>query len=149
MKNKVTILLCLILTVGLISSCKKDDDDKPRKDLLTGSTCWKITKYEERDDKGNFVDFTNDTYDACELDDCTRFGADGNYVNTDSGVKCDPDNSILEEGTWSLIDGDKKIVMTPTGLGFSVTFTIESITANTLVVTTSFIGPELRITYKN
>ena len=148
MKNKVTILLCLCLSIGFLSSCKKDEDDKPRKDLLSASTCWKITKYEERNSEGNFVDVTNDTYDACELDDCNRFTTDGNYVLTDSGVKCNPDDNVLDQGTWVLADGDKKLIISSTN-GFVLTLNIESMDANTIVTTTSFLGPETRITFKN
>lgn len=146
MKNKVTLMLLLIASLGIMSSCKKDDD-KSRKDIITGSTCWKLVKYEEKDGSGNYVDRTSEDYAACELDDCMRFNADGTYVITDSGVKCDPNITVIEEGTWSLINNDSEILVTTSGI--SLVNKIESIDENTIVTTVSFFGIEGRLTYKN
>lgn len=146
MKNNITLLLLLIASLGIMSSCKKDDEQS-RKDIITGSTCWKLVKHEEKDNSGNYVDKTSEYYKACELDDCTRFNADGSYVTTDSGDKCDPNITVTEEGTWSLINNDSEILVTIEGI--PLLNKIESIDKNTIVVTLAIFGSESRLTYKN
>ncbi len=146
MKNKIKFLLFLFIATGLMTSCKKDEE-KTVTEKITGPSCWKIAKYEEKDDSGNYKDYTNDTYDACELDDCTKFNSNGSYITNDNGEKCEGTTDPVEEGTWTLSNSDKTLTLLSGGFGFATN--IESITENQLVVTATIFEAELRITYKN
>lgn len=149
MKNKVTILLCLCLSLGFLSSCKKEDEkSKTRTEILTGSSCWKLTKFEYGPVGGPLLDVTNEDFDPCELDDCSRFNSDGNYVTTDSGVKCDPDESIIEQGKWELTNNDEVIRITLKGEE-PVDFKIKSMSNNEFVQEIDVFGFTIRTTYRN
>ena len=134
MKNKIKFLLFLFIATGLMTSCKKDEE-KTVTEKITGPSCWKIAKYEEKDDSGNYKDYTNDT------------NSNGSYITNDNGEKCEGTTDPVEEGTWTLSNSDKTLTLLSGGFGFATN--IESITENQLVVTATIFETELRITYKN
>lgn len=146
MKHQLTLLLVLFLSVSIISSCKKDDN-KSTKDILTSTSCWKISKYEEKNESGNFVDVTTDSYENCELDDCVNFKATGDYLVNESGEKCPGSTDPVEEAKWSLSNSDKTLSIT--GGFFPLIFTIESISDKQMVISSVIFDTELRVTYKN
>ena len=145
MKHLFKMSLALIAAVLLISSCKKDDE-KTRTEIITGSTCWKLSKIEEKDG-GVYVDVTSSDYDPCELDDCARFNADGTYILNDSGEKCTGSTDPIEEGTWSLSNSDQTLTIIADG--FPIVATIESISESQMVITFNIFGTDIRGTYKN
>ncbi len=144
MRNKLTLLLILGAVFGLMSSCKKEDKSS-RKELLTAASCWKVVKFEEKDESGKYVETTSENYETCELDDCNRFSADGSWTTTDDGVKCE--DSSTQTGTWTLSADEKQITLST--VFFPIIFNIESLDANTLVVTYNLFDTNARITYKN
>ena len=144
MNHKLTLLLILGLVFGLMSSCKKEDKSS-RKELLTATSCWKISKYEEKDESGKYVDVTEENYETCELDDCNRFAADGNFTVTDDGEKCS--GSSTHSGTWTLSADEKQLTINT--VFFPIILNIESMDSNTLVVTYTLFETEARVTYKN
>ena len=146
MKKQFTLIFMMFVMVGLISSCKKDDE-KSVTEKITGPSCWSLAKVEEKDDSGNYQDVTDEDYDACELDDCAKFNSNGTYILNDTGDKCPGSTDPVEEGTWSLSNSDK--TFTIIAEGFPLLTTIESITDNQMVLTASLFDTDLRITYKN
>lgn len=144
MKNKLTLLLILGAVFGLMSSCKKEDKSS-RKELLTAASCWKVSKFEEKDASGKYVDATADNYEDCQLDDCTRFSADGKWTTTDDGVKCE--DSSTQTGTWTMSADEKQLTLNTDF--FPIILNIESMDAKTIVGTYTVFGAEARITFKN
>ena len=59
MKMKLILSILLISSLGLLSSCKKDEDSpKTKTEMLTGTSCWKLVKSELKNETGVYVDNT-------------------------------------------------------------------------------------------
>ena len=149
MKMKLILSILLISSLGLLSSCKKDEDSpKTKTEMLTGTSCWKLVKSELKNETGVYVDNTADSYDACELDDCTKFTTDGKFVSTDNGVKCDEGATVIEEGTWKLKNNDTELELTSSG-GDTGTVKIEKLDSKNLITVLEVFGLSVRLTYVN
>ena len=116
-------LIAVLAIAALISatSCKKSEDATCTLSAATLVGTYKITSA-----KINGVDLFS-TFEACEKDDTYTFNANGNFVTTDAGVVCSPNNN--DTGPWSLtgnslnIDGEVNTVSDFTCSGFSFTST--------------------------
>lgn len=113
-----TILLATAMSVVFFTGCNDDDDDKSAAEMLVGT--WKVISQtiDPAADMGSGP--ITDMYsimEACEKDDLTTFKSDGTFINDEGATKCDTEDPQTEEGTWKLIDGDKKLVIDSDGAG--------------------------------
>jgi hypothetical protein len=140
-KMPLLTLSVLVLICASFSSCKKDKKDK--NELLTEKT-WIVVKQEAKTDPGDWQDDTN-SYDACELDNITRFLADGSYQITEGATKCDPsDPDTYEAGVWTLNSAGTQLTMD------GIPFTVERLDNSALIVTLQiFPGISNRATFNH
>ena len=97
----------------LITSCKKNDEDKVTRQahLLNGKWFMESTKDVQTSPKDTVIDFSSSIED-CSKDDFLKFSVDGTYKVDEGATKCDPnDPQTQEAGTWKLIDNDSKLVL--------------------------------------
>ena len=102
--RKLLTLLIFALTIALtvvVTSCKKDEVTKSRKELLTAKQ-WKILS-----SKTNGV---ADVISDCEKDDFVIFASNGTYTWNPGTVKCDPSETI-RTGTWTLSSDEKTLTL--------------------------------------
>jgi hypothetical protein len=106
--SRVLILNLLTLTV-LLSACKKDDQVPTKTELLTKGV-WKMTAYTVDpefaifDNNGNMTGTTNDmfaTMEDCEKDDTNKFNTDKTMVADEGATKCDSSNPQMTSMVWS------------------------------------------------
>ena len=121
MKRLVVALSALLF---ITVSCKKDDNNISKEDLVGSYTLVSVTaKYGTSPE----VDITDDWIESCAQDDVTTLKADDTYAVVDAGVQCDPPGDDV--GTWS-VSGNS---LTMDGQ----TSAISSFSGNTLVLTTT------------
>ena len=96
----VVLLITIALTVT-ISSCKKDESNLTKKEMLTAKS-WKILS-----SKTNGV---ADVIDDCQKDDFITFTKDGNYATNPGTNKCYIDDSA-DSGTWSFSADEKYLIV--------------------------------------
>lgn len=148
MKIRLTFSL-LALVMLMVTSCKKDDPVKTPKDYLTGRDCWKLVKFETKDSTGAFVDASALFIgtEACDIDDCNKFSADGKYEQNEGATKCDPsDTQVYTTGTWTLSSDSKKLTWVVDGETNEMD--IQALTATDLIVSGSFSGLGLPISVR-
>ncbi len=143
------LALLSLLGIGLLSlgSCKKEEEAAPtRKSLLTAGTgTWKLTA--STISPGINVGGTTITdfygqMDACEKDDLFIFtsASANNYKEEEGATKCDPaDPQIAATGNWTMSSDEKKLSITSTETGETVSeteeVTISSMTSTQMVGT--------------
>lgn len=81
------------------------------------------------------------TMEACEKDNIFTFKTDNTIVYDEGATKCDAGDDQTNNGTWSFIENEKKLVID------SETLTILSLTSGELKVTSSY--TEDGVTYTN
>lgn len=151
MNKKLHIFLPVVISIFMISSCKKEEN-KSRSQLLQDNTCWNATKFEAKNpESGLFEDYTDLLLgDACYKDNCYTFGANGIYTENEGPTKCNPtDENILADGTWNLSADESSISITEKGE--TRTGKIEILTANKFVFVAqekSLGDVEVRVTYE-
>jgi lipocalin-like protein len=137
-------LIVLLLSVSLISSCKKDKD-KTRSELIIGR--WKLVSdvyspaYDYDGDGTKETDIFPLFYDACEKDDIIIISAGGNGVFDQGATKCDQADPQTDPFNWSLTNNDAILIVD----GNSVP--IAELTNSTLKLNDTF--AENGVTYTN
>ncbi len=105
MKNLIRIFtVFLLVTIALavtVTSCKKDESNLTKKEMLTAKS-WKILS-----SKTNGV---ADVIEDCQKDDFITFATDGTYTTNPGTNKCYSDDSA-NSGTWSLSSDEKYIIV--------------------------------------
>lgn len=141
--KKVYILsmLFLVAVASLLSSCKKDAENGPKKtktELITGKN-WKISDY-GMSSSGISQSLFNYYYEACEKDDMWVLKTD-KTAHEDAGVqKCDTsDPQTSPMGTWSFNADETTLTITDDS-GNTNVFTIKELTATSLKLTQTEIG---------
>jgi hypothetical protein len=143
MKKQFSILMLLlfVFTAIVSTSCKKDEDKKPktREEMLVGKK-WQI--------KAATVDpsitlpggTTNNWYNQippCSKDDFVMFNSNGKFVDDEGGVKCSVNNPQTVQGDW-LFNADKTVITLTYNPGETVSWTIKSLNDSELVGETQF-----------
>lgn len=109
--------ICALLLIVIVGSCK--DDDRPTfEEYLTGAVDGWV--FESVITINPFTGVQEDLvrnpdiFPECTLDDGLIFTADGKYT-VKTNIKCDPsDPEIDDSGTWTLNEGEARLVMTST-----------------------------------
>ena len=107
------LLILFVFSVGLTTSCKKDEEKpKSKEELLTGKK-WQVkTAIIDPSIPVSAGGTTTNLYnqiEPCFKDDYSVFNANGTFIDDAGGVKCDVGDAQTTSGTW-LFNGDKTIV---------------------------------------
>ena len=109
--------LIALISIALFS-CEKDDDDTAQITPATPTNTEKLCGK-------NFIvtDFTTivngdtimtgldtNSFDACDLDDITRFETSGIYTDDSGAIKCDTTEPQILYGTWEFYDSETKLI---------------------------------------
>lgn len=143
-----SIKACLLLLAAVaiaLPACKKDDG-AAKEEILTSKSCWKQTKSESYDDTTK--QWSDDTIDDCDKDDCTSFKSDKTLTIDEGAVKCDPSDPQSTPGTWSLSSDGKTMTLTDTGLGITLTGNVVELSDTKLVLEINFLGFKSRLTWQ-
>lgn len=115
-RNVFKILTLLLLAVVIITanSCKKDEDEKTKTDLLTGNY-WKFTAM----NISPAIEFNGLEYSDlfglmpnCSKDDLIKYNADGTLIFDEGPSKCDEGDPQTETGNWAFNADETKITET-------------------------------------
>ena len=115
---KYLFLLVIALTIT-VASCKKDEEPKSKKELLT-SNQWRFLSSK--------TDGVADMISNCEKDDFMIFASNGTYTWNPGTVKCNSHDTIIT-GTWTLSTDEKTLTLD----GSDLLWTIVELTDNKLV----------------
>jgi len=131
-------LLLIIVTIGIASSCKKDEETKPKtkEELLVGKK-WQmkaatIDPSLPIDGGGTTTNLYNQLL-PCIKDDFNQFNADGKVLEDAGGVKCTVDEPQTIQGNW-LFNADKTIVTISYGAGDNESWKVLSLSESELKV---------------
>ena len=101
-KRLINLVILMLLALALtIPSCKKDETNLSKKEMLTAKS-WKILS-----SKTNGI---AETFDDCQKDDFLTFATNGNYTFNPGTIKCDAIETI-ETGTWTLSSDEKFLIV--------------------------------------
>jgi hypothetical protein len=138
-----------ILSLGSVilfsASCSKEDE--PSKEELIART-WVITDFLATG-AGESVSVFDDEFDACDQDDQYVFAANGTITVNSGSNKCDDaELDPLASGSWSFVDGGKKISLDAPMFGSEV-FDVDELTANSMKVsiTDNSIGIPIKLQF--
>jgi hypothetical protein len=141
MKGNISLCSALALSsVLFFFSCSKKSDPAPSRDqLLSTAKGWKITDASVT--VANVTQSIMSSIPACSLDNIIYFKSTGAYLEDEGATKCtSTDPQTVESGTWKF-NTDKTVITVissdPNNPG-TVTLTVVSLTATTLVVKESF-----------
>lgn len=147
-------LLAAILSVGLLSSCDKDDDD----DTVTAPTQTEKQKLVDKDfgiteftaSIGGVPFYTFADFDACDKDDIVHFRDDNSGYNDEGATKCDPADPQREAFTYELreLSSGNKTITINYGPGDDETFTILSNTGTQLKLTATELDSTTNLTFQ-
>lgn len=126
-----------IASMSIFSSCKKDDDNGNRLELLTTGS-WKLVSTQEKVNNGAWVEYIDD-YEDCSLDDYLKFNTNSLVEFNAGPTLCDPSEDQSYTVPWSFEDGQSKINIE------GDLANIETLNSNTLTVT--FIEVDGGVTY--
>jgi len=123
-RTKTLFLLFLAVSFG-ITGCKKNDDDDNAKAQIVGK--WILTKEVYRTYLKGVLE-TDETYDDYDDNDWViEIKSNGTYIGWDEGEKD-------EEGTYSLQDNGKTLILKPGNETQTYTCTIRQLTSSSLVL---------------
>lgn len=97
---KLFSFLLLTGTTALLLSCKKDDPELTKTDLLTMKT-WKLTNLK--------ISGAEIALGECILDDIHTFTKASVFTLDESTTKCDPNDDQILTGTWIFLEKETKI----------------------------------------
>lgn len=106
MKTLIFLFALISLTL-LFSSCKKDDPELTKTDLLTLKS-WKRTALK--------VSGVDSQQDECSSNDIHTFFKDASYSLDEGATKCLPDDDQVISGNWNFVDGESKIRISFSGI---------------------------------
>ncbi len=133
-RNVFKILTVMFLSVVILAanSCKKDDDEKTKTDMLTGKF-WKFTSM----NINPAIEFNGLEYSDlfglmpnCSKDDQVKYNSDGTIIYDEGPSKCDEGDPQTETGTWVFSADETKI--TETFDGESFTYNVVELTDSSL-----------------
>ena len=96
----VALLISIALAVT-VTSCKKDESNLTKKEMLTAKS-WKILSSKS--------DGVADIIDDCQKDDFLNFAASGAYTFNPGTNKCYSDDDTYS-GTWSFSNDEKYLIV--------------------------------------
>jgi hypothetical protein len=129
MKNSGLILL--VFSALFIISCSKDDDDVSERVALLTSTIWEPVSL-----LVNGADASGPGQLLADFNGDVNFNEDG----TGSFGEYD--------GTWTFAANETQIIITTEALDFPITALIEELTSNSLIITTSLLNQDIRMTFR-
>jgi hypothetical protein len=129
MKNSGLILL--VFSSLFIISCSKDDDDVSERVALLTSTIWEPVSL-----LVNGADASGPGQLLADFNGDVNFNEDG----TGSFGEYD--------GTWTFAANETQIIITTEALDFPITALIEELTSNSLIITTSLLNQDIRMTFR-
>ncbi len=117
--RKLFIGFCALMLTTALSNCSKDGSSTPasKTELIT-KQAWKIDKSGIDVDKNGAID-TEDSWDACELDNTFLFKSDGSGVFDEGATKCADADPQTSSFTWSFKTNETILSGVITQLGFS------------------------------
>ncbi len=119
------------------SGCNRDKEDE-RIGVIVGKN-WKLTAATE-DGEDVYLEY----YPACERDNIGKYFSDGTYQEDEGPTKCSPnDDQIFQTLKWKF-NGDKLVLSEE---GFSIEFTIVTLTRSTLKYQTRIDGSDYIFTF--
>lgn len=105
----IALSALLIISIG----CSKEDKQPTTAELLSKS--W-IQIDLLATINGISESVFNDEYEPCVQDNAYNFKSDGTFTVTENITKCDPtDPDQVATGTWTILEGGKKLTITRTG----------------------------------
>ena len=119
MKSFKYLFIFVIALTITVTSCKKDEATKSKKELLT-SNQWKFLSSK--------TEGAADMISNCEKDDFMIFASNGTYTWNPGTVKCNSHDTIIT-GTWTLSTDEKTLTLD----GSDLVWTIVELTDNKLV----------------
>lgn len=128
MQLKFPVIIAVLMTGLLFTSCKKssdDDDDDMDCEITVATLAGKYKIIAAKLVTSTETDILHDIYEPCELDDINELKADKTFTYTDAGTVCSPNGT--ESGTW---DVRGRLLILNSG-----TSNIESFNCKNLVVT--------------
>lgn len=128
MKNSGLILI--FFSALFIISCSKDDDASERLVLLT-TTIWEPVSL--------LVNGVDASGSGQLLED---FNGDVNFNEDGTGTFGD------YAGTWAFAANETQIIINTEALDFPITALIEELTSNSLIITTSLLSQNIRMTFR-
>lgn len=127
---KITLVLFIVLSIALISSCSKDDDPLlSRLELLTQKP-WKLKST-------TIVGIGSSPPESYSADDIHTFNTDGTYLFDEGPTKEDSSDPQTVNGTWEFAE-DETIIKLSYG-GLTLNQEIVELTSTTLKVKFNFI----------
>ena len=97
MKSGKCLILALFLLTLTVTSCKKDEVAKTKREILTSHTWkWFSARYND----------TNIPVPPCIVDNVLTFSANGTFTESTGAIKCSPDEPDAT-GSWSLSADEK------------------------------------------
>jgi len=127
---KITLVLFIVLSIALISSCSKDDEPLlSRLELLTQKP-WKLKST-------TIVGIGSSPPESYSADDIHTFNTDGTYLFDEGPTKEDSSDPQTVNGTWEFAE-DETIIKLSYG-GLTLNQEIVELTSTTLKVKFNFI----------
>ena len=101
--KKIMLSICVI---GLLASCKKDDDDDRVCDFSQSNFVgtYKVTSVAYKADSSTPEEDEFSTWDACEKDDLIIFNSNNTITYQDVGTICTPNGNDV--GIWSYVNSN-------------------------------------------
>lgn len=107
----------ILLSVAVMTGCKKDDNKSKSKTELLTSGSWKQTSIYfspavDWNGDGQTENEVINLYQPCDRDDLMTFKTNGTVVSDEGASKCDPSGpQIIETTNWKFSDNETKIML--------------------------------------
>jgi len=152
MKHLIRFISFTFFAITLCVAACKCEDDKLPEDILKAPACWRITLVEEFSPTANsWVNVTNSSLQACELDNCFKFNDNnGNKILqiSEGATKCSSNApTLFTGGSWSVTTDDETNTFTIEEVGEFYTGTLIELNDNKFVWELSDIGFRMRISF--
>ncbi len=106
---KLAVKIFALFAIILVSSCKKDIEEKQNKIiLLTKPAGWLTIKIEQKAANGSWTDITSGL-SALDADNILIFDPYSVWAINEGAVKLPGNPQIAASGNWSFLDGETKI----------------------------------------
>ncbi len=141
MKNKNVLLLLALFAFAssiFMTGCKKDDEKPSTRAMIVG--IWKAES--SRDVSYENGKVTDDETTPGNAGETYEFKSDGKVVYKESS------SSTAEDGTWTLTDGDKKLILSSSSFPIALPFEIKEVSSTKLVLFMTYQTSSGGTTYK-